>query len=122
MTGSKTPQGTRGKKDLGQAAVPNWGQKGALDLERNPQANIGAQRQLTVRVKTARGRKPSSTRWLKRQLNDPYVYEANRLGYRSRATCNQPPGAQPKSTTRFLFFKILNLSSISINLKAARER
>ncbi len=38
-----------------------------------------------VRVKTARGRKPSSTRWLQRQLNDPYVAEAQRLGYRSRA-------------------------------------
>lgn len=38
-----------------------------------------------VRVKTARGRKTSSTRWLQRQLNDPYVAEAQRLGYRSRA-------------------------------------
>ncbi|WP_020399171.1 RlmE family RNA methyltransferase [Kordiimonas gwangyangensis] len=38
-----------------------------------------------VRVKTARGRKTSSTRWLQRQLNDPYVAEARRLGYRSRA-------------------------------------
>lgn len=38
-----------------------------------------------VRVKTARGRKLSSTRWLERQLNDPYVVEARRLGYRSRA-------------------------------------
>jgi len=38
-----------------------------------------------VRVKTARGRKPSSTRWLDRQLNDPYVAEARRLGLRSRA-------------------------------------
>lgn len=38
-----------------------------------------------VRVKTARGRTSSSTRWLQRQLNDPYVAEANRLGYRSRA-------------------------------------
>lgn len=37
------------------------------------------------RVKTARGRKTSSTLWLKRQLNDPYVHEAERLGYRSRA-------------------------------------
>jgi 23S rRNA (uridine2552-2'-O)-methyltransferase len=36
-------------------------------------------------VKTARGRKTSSTSWLKRQLNDPYVREAERLGYRSRA-------------------------------------
>lgn len=38
-----------------------------------------------VRVKTARGRKLSSTRWLQRQLNDPYVAEAKRLGFRSRA-------------------------------------
>ena len=38
-----------------------------------------------VRVKTARGRKRSSTRWLQRQLNDPYVREAKRQGYRSRA-------------------------------------
>ncbi|MEX2642388.1 MAG: RlmE family RNA methyltransferase [Acetobacterales bacterium] len=37
------------------------------------------------RVKTARGRKPSSTRWLQRQLNDPYVAQARASGYRSRA-------------------------------------
>lgn len=37
------------------------------------------------RVKTAKGRKASSTRWLRRQLNDPYVAEAKRLGYPSRA-------------------------------------
>lgn len=42
-------------------------------------------RRKTVRVKTARGRKLSSTRWLQRQLNDPYVEEARKLGYRSRA-------------------------------------
>lgn len=42
-------------------------------------------RDLTVRVKTARGRKNSSVRWLQRQLNDPYVAEAKRQGYRSRA-------------------------------------
>ena len=42
-------------------------------------------RQLTVRVRGARRRKPSSTEWLNRQLNDPYVAEAHRLGYRSRA-------------------------------------
>lgn len=39
----------------------------------------------SVRVRTARGRSTSSTRWLQRQLNDPYVVEAKRLGYRSRA-------------------------------------
>lgn len=38
-----------------------------------------------VKVKTAKGRKKSSTRWLQRQLNDSYVMEAKRLGYRSRA-------------------------------------
>lgn len=42
-------------------------------------------RMLVEWVKTARGRKPSSTRWLQRQLNDPYVHEARLLGYRSRA-------------------------------------
>ncbi|MCP5381795.1 MAG: RlmE family RNA methyltransferase [Kordiimonadaceae bacterium] len=38
-----------------------------------------------TRVKTARYRKSSSTRWLQRQLNDPYVAAAKRDGYRSRA-------------------------------------
>jgi len=42
-------------------------------------------RELTVRVKTARRRKTSSTRWLERQLNDPYVAAAKRDGFRSRA-------------------------------------
>ena len=37
------------------------------------------------RVKTAKGRKVSSTRWLERQLNDPYVKRARVEGYRSRA-------------------------------------
>ena len=47
---------------------------------KNPRGN-----QKFVRVKTARGRKNSSTRWLQRQLNDPYVAEARKQGYRSRA-------------------------------------
>ena len=42
-------------------------------------------RDLRVRVKTAKGRKLSSTRWLERQLNDPYVARARADGYRSRA-------------------------------------
>src|SRR5579859_4966771 len=42
-------------------------------------------RNLAVRVKTAKSRDLSSTLWLERQLNDPYVAEAKRLGYRSRA-------------------------------------
>ncbi|SLN10765.1 Ribosomal RNA large subunit methyltransferase E [Roseovarius litorisediminis] len=43
------------------------------------------QRDLTVKVKTARGRRASSTRWLQRQLNDPYVKRAQNEGYRGRA-------------------------------------
>lgn len=48
-------------------------------------ASGGGARALGVRVKTAKGRKVSSTRWLERQLNDPYVQAAKREGYRSRA-------------------------------------
>ncbi len=43
------------------------------------------QRELRVRVKTAKGRKLSSTLWLERQLNDPYVIRARKEGYRGRA-------------------------------------
>jgi 23S rRNA (uridine2552-2'-O)-methyltransferase len=42
-------------------------------------------RPLAVRIHSAGRRKPSSTEWLKRQLNDPYVAAARREGYRSRA-------------------------------------
>ncbi|MBA3669292.1 MAG: RlmE family RNA methyltransferase [Sphingomonas sp.] len=38
-----------------------------------------------TRVKTAKGRKDSSIRWLERQLNDPYVKRAKAENYRSRA-------------------------------------
>ncbi len=37
------------------------------------------------RVRTAKGRKTGSTKWLERQLNDPYVKRAKAEGYRSRA-------------------------------------
>lgn len=43
------------------------------------------ERDLTVKVKSARGRKLSSTLWLQRQLNDPYVKRAKADGYRGRA-------------------------------------
>ncbi|MFD1341747.1 RlmE family RNA methyltransferase [Litorisediminicola beolgyonensis] len=43
------------------------------------------QRDLKVKVKSARGRTLSSTRWLQRQLNDPYVKRAKAEGYRGRA-------------------------------------
>mgnify|MGYP000240814889 FL=1 len=51
-----------------------------------PTSNSGrGQRELRVKVKTARGRKLSSTLWLERQLNDPYVKRAQVEGYRGRA-------------------------------------
>jgi 23S rRNA (uridine2552-2'-O)-methyltransferase len=48
-------------------------------------ARTGKSGGLTVRVRRTKRRKPSSTEWLTRQLNDPYVAEARRIGYRSRA-------------------------------------
>lgn len=42
-------------------------------------------RDLRMRVKTAKGRRLSSTLWLDRQLNDPYVVRAKKDGYRGRA-------------------------------------
>ena len=42
-------------------------------------------RELKERLRTARGRPLASQRWLTRQINDPYVHEARKQGYRSRA-------------------------------------
>ena len=55
--------------------------------EKTPSKNTSGrgQRDLRVRVKTAKGRKLSSTLWLERQLNDPYVIRAKKEGYRGRA-------------------------------------
>ena len=60
----------------------NAGRPGGGDSGRD---GASGARHLVVRVKSARRRKPSSTEWLARQLNDPFVAEARRLGYRSRA-------------------------------------
>lgn len=54
-------------------------------MAKNTTGPSGGGRDVTKRVKTARGRKLSSTRWLQRQLNDPYVQAAKTEGYRSRA-------------------------------------
>jgi 23S rRNA (uridine2552-2'-O)-methyltransferase len=51
-------------------------------MSRSPSGSGGS---LRTRVKTAKGRKVGSTRWLERQLNDPYVKRAKAEGYRSRA-------------------------------------
>ena len=54
----------------------------ARDGSRPPGPGRGS---AVVKVRGTRRRKASSTQWLLRQLNDPYVAEARRLGYRSRA-------------------------------------
>ena len=51
-------------------------------MSRSPTGTGGG---LRTRVKTAKGRKVGSTKWLERQLNDPYVKRAKAEGYRSRA-------------------------------------
>jgi 23S rRNA (uridine2552-2'-O)-methyltransferase len=67
---------------------PGQGQTGKGKTGKGKKKHTGAPtiaRTPAVRVKTARGRTTSSKDWLQRQLNDPYVREARRLGYRSRA-------------------------------------
>ena len=66
-------------------AVPEKrGLKSAPDKKTNDPAASG-QREMRINVKTAKKRKLSSTLWLDRQLNDPYVSRAKAEGYRSRA-------------------------------------
>ena len=55
------------------------------DMTKGGRSSNPSGRGLTERVKTARKRSVSSTRWLQRQLNDPYVAEAKKQGFRSRA-------------------------------------
>jgi 23S rRNA (uridine2552-2'-O)-methyltransferase len=45
----------------------------------------GGERNLSTRLRTAKGRSNASQRWLERQLNDPYVKAAKAAGWRSRA-------------------------------------
>ncbi len=54
-------------------------------MAKSPKSFPSATRQLKTRVKTAKRRTNSSTRWLQRQLNDPYVTRAREEGYKSRA-------------------------------------
>lgn len=68
----------RMKGKSGRGAGSKKGSSNALGSE-------GGQRDLSVRLKTARRRTASSQRWLERQLNDPYVAAAKRAGFRSRA-------------------------------------
>ena len=54
-------------------------------MSRPPRTRPGRQTGLKARLRTAKGRKAASTRWLQRQLSDSYVAEAKKQGLRSRA-------------------------------------
>ena len=54
-------------------------------MSRATRPPTGGARAENVALRSARGRSPSSQRWLTRQLNDPYVQAAQRDGWRSRA-------------------------------------
>lgn len=71
--------GTKGTKGVGKG-----GGKSGTKGTKATKGKVGT-RGLHIKVKSAKGRKISSTMWLQRQLNDPYVAEAQRMGYRSRA-------------------------------------
>ncbi len=60
-------------------------QEAVPDLDMARETSGRGQRELRVRVRTAKGRRTGSTRWLERQLNDPYVKRAKAEGYRGRA-------------------------------------
>ncbi len=79
-SGAKKPGAKKiGAKKIG-AKKPGSARPGSGDAEGSLSG-----RGLKVRVKTAKRRSNSSARWLQRQLNDPYVAEAKKRGYRSRA-------------------------------------
>lgn len=79
MTAGKKP--TTGEKKTPGRQAPSGGAAGLGDLS----VTTPTVRALSVKVKTAKKRTTSSTKWLNRQLNDPYVAEARRQGWRSRA-------------------------------------
>lgn len=83
------PGPARGDFDVVDGGGPGWRRGGQL-MSRKPSsspssAGAGGRRLLKTRVKSAKKRSSSSTQWLRRQLNDPYVAAARREGYRSRA-------------------------------------
>ena len=79
------PPGKRRKRDVARTALGEEPEKRGLKKPVGGGAEQQANREMFTKVKTARGRKLSSTQWLQRQLNDPYVARARAEGYRSRA-------------------------------------
>ncbi len=81
MTGKKGPfGGAHGGKGSSKGGAKSAGKKTGSQSAAGSSA-----RMMHTKVKTARGRKLSSTLWLQRQLNDPYVKMAKAEGYASRA-------------------------------------
>lgn len=76
------PSAKRSRKSQADKHARNESRRGRVS-EKSSQDD--AVRMMDQRVKSARGRKLSSTLWLRRQLNDPYVAKAKAQGYRSRA-------------------------------------
>ena len=73
------------RRPVARTALGAEPQKRGLQKPVTSDAEQQANREMFAKVKTARGRKLSSTKWLQRQLNDPYVARARAEGYRSRA-------------------------------------
>ncbi len=89
LPGGSRPAGTRKRTGTDQTTTALGAVAKKRGLKRSPakpaaEGGVG-QREMRVNVKTAKGRKVSSTLWLDRQLNDPYVARAKAEGYRSRA-------------------------------------
>ena len=73
------------RRDVARTALGEAPEKRGLKKPVAKGAEQQAAREMFTKVKTARGRKLSSTKWLQRQLNDPFVARARAEGYRSRA-------------------------------------
>ncbi len=86
MNKKKTPSRAK-NKESGKQSAPSKKQETKIQSSGKNQGGSPAQgkRNLKVKVKSARGRKLSSTMWLQRQLNDPYVKRAKEEGFRARA-------------------------------------
>ncbi len=82
----KRPPTDQATTALGAVPAKRGLKKSPENQKQEPAAAVGSgQREMRVNVKTAKKRKLSSTLWLDRQLNDPYVARAKAEGYRSRA-------------------------------------
>ncbi len=82
---SQKGQSTKGQQSKGSTGKGSTGKGAALKTQSTKSSSGKGKRALAVKVKSAKGRKISSTRWLQRQLNDPYVQRAKDDGLRSRA-------------------------------------